>query len=493
MSSVEIRQFELSDTQAAVTFLDRVSNDFPIPLNSRVDLATYCKKMLDYGIVLGAYTDDGVIIGVAGGYANDEERLTAFLSVIAVDGLHRSTGAAAILLAAFEDAARQRGMHTLALKTHHTNLRSQRFYRKHGYVIGETLDETGDIDVFKLLAGITPERPNILLTSVGRRGYLVEWFKDAMKGKGNVLVTNSQRTPAFNVADGSAISPPIYSDEYISFLISFIKENHVGAMLSLFDIDIPVLAKNRERFVRCGCFPVVASYATAMACNDKFMTYESLKAAGIKTVETYLGAQEFSNAVREGRVTYPAVVKPRWGMGSLGIMKVDDESELLAACSMVSRTVEQTYLKYESSQDAEHNVIIQSQVQGEEYGIDVMNGLDGGLKGFSARKKLAMRAGETDIAETVMGDSRFEDLAQRISRAFSFPGNMDVDAFDINGDLHVLEMNARFGGGYPFSHMAGVNLPEALLCWLSGADCEEEVLTPSSPGLFAKQISIVRV
>lgn len=37
-------------------------------------------------------------------------------------------------------------------------------------------------------------------------------------------------------------------------------------------------------------------------------------------------------------------------------------------------------------------------------------------------------------------------------------------------------MNARFGGGYPFSHLAGVNLPKAIITWLTGEQLDVDVL-----------------
>ena len=41
---------------------------------------------------------------------------------------------------------------------------------------------------------------------------------------------------------------------------------------------------------------------------------------------------------------------------------------------------------------------------------------------------------------------------------------MDVDILENKeGELFVLEINARFGGGYPFSHLAGADFPLALV------------------------------
>ena len=75
-----------------------------------------------------------------------------------------------------------------------------------------------------------------------------------------------------------------------------------------------------------------------------------------------------------------------------------------------------------------------------------------------------MRRGETDRAITI-ADPRLEALGAVIGRSLKHVGNLDCDVFDVGGAYHVLEMNPRFGGGYPFSHTAGANLPAALIAW----------------------------
>ncbi len=47
-------------------------------------------------------------------------------------------------------------------------------------------------------------------------------------------------------------------------------------------------------------------------------------------------------------------------------------------------------------------------------------------------------------------------------------GNLDCDLIVENEDIYLLEMNPRFGGGYPFMHFAGANLPLAITEWLKG-------------------------
>ena len=88
---------------------------------------------------------------------------------------------------------------------------------------------------------------NILITSVGRRTYLVNYFKEALDGNGEVHVANSSSfTTAFMAADKSVITPLIYDKSYIPFLIDYCRNNDIKAVISLFDIDLPVLSANKK-------------------------------------------------------------------------------------------------------------------------------------------------------------------------------------------------------------------------------------------------------
>jgi carbamoyl-phosphate synthase large subunit len=149
--------------------------------------------------------------------------------------------------------------------------------------------------------------------------------------------------------------------------------------------------------------------------------------------------------------------------------------------------------------DAEKAILIEEAASGQEWGMDIMNDLEGRFMGASARRKVAMRSGETDVAEVVDAPKELRELAKLISEATRHPGNMDIDVFVQEnpdgsiGELHVLEMNARFGGGYPFSHVAGVNLPAALVSWLRGESPDKALFDIKRPGTYMKDITIVNL
>lgn len=331
---------------------------------------------------------------------------------------------------------------------------------------------------------------NILFTSVGRRTYLVNYFKEALNGEGKIFVANSDvNSPAFLAADECVVSPLIYDDNYISFLLEYCDKNKINAIISLFDIDLPILSKNKKLFEDNGINVIVSDKNVLNICNDKYSTYKFLKENGFNTPKTYLDVEEAKKYLK-----YPVILKPRWGMGSIGIYKADNNEELEVFYKKLSREIFNTYLKYESSVDIEQSILIQEMITGQEYGLDIINDLHGNYQNTIVKKKIAMRSGETDCAQTV-DNVGLKNIGMNISRKIKHIANLDCDAFiDENGDVYILEMNARFGGGYPFSHLAGVNLPKAIVKWLNKEEVSvDDLLTATSGVRGQKDIQIVRI
>lgn len=331
---------------------------------------------------------------------------------------------------------------------------------------------------------------NILLTSAGRRTYLVEYFKEAVSETGRVHAANSQICPAFAAADQWVVTPLIYDKSYIPFLLDYCSKNRITMLISLFDIDLPVLAKHRNEFAQIGVNVVVSDPRVVEICNDKWKTFQFLSSNGLLTPKSFLNPEEAKLAVREGRLSYPFIVKPRWGMGSLSVFQADNEEELDIFYKKIGREIQNSYLRFEAVRDSSACVLIQEKIEGQEYGLDIINDLDGHYKSTIPKRKGAMRSGETDFAETVDNED-LKELGEKISRLLKHRGNLDMDVFEAGGKYYVLEMNPRFGGGYPFSHAAGANLPKALVSWEKGISVREEWLT-AKPGVKAyKDIKIL--
>ncbi len=317
---------------------------------------------------------------------------------------------------------------------------------------------------------------NILITSVGRRAYMVKYFQEALANTGEVHVCNSDDlTVAFQYADKSFISPLIYDDNYIPFLLDYCKKNRIDILISLFDIDLLILARHKKEFEEIGTRVIVSDEEYVSICNDKWKTYLFLKENGFNVPKTYLSIGEVMGAIDAGILKYPIIVKPRFGCGSIAMSVAEDEMALLYYFSRNTRAVKRTYLKYES-ESVDEKIIFQEFLHGQEYGVDCINDLNGNFVNAIVKRKLAMRAGETDIAETVDCPEIYE-TAKKIAGLSKHIANVDMDVFMVDGKPYVLEMNARFGGGYPFSHVAGCNLPKAIVAWANGERVSPEMLS----------------
>ena len=333
---------------------------------------------------------------------------------------------------------------------------------------------------------------NILLTSAGRRSYLVNYFKEALCGEGLVHVANSSSlSTAFLYADKTVITPLIYDDNYIPFLLDYCKENSIDALISLFDIDLMILAQHKDEFLKAGTRVIVADPNAIDICNDKWNTYNFCIDNNIPVAKTYINLCDAQNELKNGKVDFPLFIKPRWGMGSLSVFCAETEEELKVFYEKSKREIQKSYLKYESAANIDECVLIQESLKGQEYGIDVINDLDGNYQNTVIRHKYAMRSGETDAAIIVVNE-KITEIGKIISEKLRHPANLDADIFLVDDTPYLLEMNARFGGGYPFSHVAGVNMPLAIIRWLKGEDVSPDLLT-ATPGVMASKELIISI
>lgn len=332
---------------------------------------------------------------------------------------------------------------------------------------------------------------NILFTCAGRRTYLLKYFKEQLGDEGKVVATDMQLTaPALTAADIKLQVPPVYADDYIDRTIDICKQNGIDAVICLNDLELPILADNKETFEAIGVKPIVSSKEVIDICFDKYRTAKYVESIGLNTPKTFINYEEAIKALNDRSLEFPLVLKPRWGSGSIGIEFVNDYDELAEVYSNLLKKIKKTILAT-ASQGNEY-ILIQEKIDGQEYGMDVMNDLHGNNRGVSVKKKLTMRAGETDKAQTVDNPS-IRQIGKILGENLRHIGNLDVDIFEKDGKYYVLELNPRFGGGFPFSYESGVNFPKAIIEWLKGKDVEDSLLQPRYGETFAKCDYLVKV
>ena len=333
---------------------------------------------------------------------------------------------------------------------------------------------------------------NILLTSVGRRAYIIDYLRDIYKDLGligNIVATNSDmNTTAMSVADKAFESPLIYDEEYIPFLLEICKNEKIDILISLFDIDLMILAKNKSRLEALGVKVIVSNEDVINICNDKFEMLKYLEKINLPVPETYLDLDKALEYADFHKKTY--ILKPRWGVGSLSIFEAENKKELEVLYEKAKRSIQNSYLRFESNADMNRAILIQEKIKGDEFGLDIFNDLKGENLSVTVKRKYAMRSGETDIAE-VTKNSDLKTVGKKIAKSLSHIGNLDMDILLSDGKAYIIDMNARFGGGYPFTHNAGVNELEAIIRLCGGMELND--LSVKKYGCFAKEITMVEL
>lgn len=333
---------------------------------------------------------------------------------------------------------------------------------------------------------------NILFTCAGRRTYLLKYFKENLSEGDKVVATDMQLSaPALQVADVKLQVPAVYDPKYIDITLQICKEQKIDALLSLNDLELPLLAENKARFEAEGVKVIVSDPKVIDIAFDKYKTAQWVESLGLKSPQTFVRLEDAKRALQTGELVFPLFMKPRWGSGSIGLETIADMEELDTYYNLLMKKIKKTILATASVGD--EYIMIQEKLTGNEFGLDVMNDLEGNHVAVSVKQKLAMRAGETDKAVT-LDLPEVREIGCKIGEALKHIGNLDVDVMqNAKGEYCVLELNPRFGGGFPFSYEAGVNLPKAIIEWIKGNEVDAAMLQPAYGRMFSKNDYLMEI
>ena len=93
---------------------------------------------------------------------------------------------------------------------------------------------------------------NIFFTCAGRRTYLLKYFKEQLANNGLIIGGDMQLTaPALSVADIAVELPAVYADDYVDILLEVCKQYNVRLLISLNDLELPILANQKHRYYCC--------------------------------------------------------------------------------------------------------------------------------------------------------------------------------------------------------------------------------------------------
>nr|WP_230457901.1 ATP-grasp domain-containing protein [Alcanivorax sp. VBW004] len=321
-----------------------------------------------------------------------------------------------------------------------------------------------------------------MLTSVGRRSYLVDYFKEALKGKGQVVGANMFGNAAGMVAaDIPVITPPANHPEYISFLADVCKKYEIGLLCSLHDLDVYMLSQNQQWLADACIAHTLPTAEWGRISLDKYECTRLLEHHEIPVPKTMVSMKGVLEAIRNGEIRFPLMVKARAGFGSLGLAKCQNVAELKAAYSAAADQALASGSNQYIPLPEDAMVLVQEAVSGREVCVGIVNDLNGEYRAHFACEVKTMRSGESDWAVSIPR-APHEEIAKKFSNMTGHLGIWGVDFLEDDGTYRAIDVNPRFTGDYPFHHLAGANIPRALVSWASGNDAPESCYS-STPGI----------
>jgi len=285
---------------------------------------------------------------------------------------------------------------------------------------------------------------NILITSAGKRVTLVKQFQNELKSVypySKVLTTemNPKMSPAALVSDGCFQVLSVTSKGYIEELLDICIKNEVKVIIPTIDTELLVLSLHKKMFLEHGIQPIVSDFLFIETCRDK------------RNTEIFLIQNDIHvpKAIDKNNPTFPLFAKPYDGSLSKDLFVLKSIEELTPTILNNPKLIFMEYI---------------DKVEYKEFTVDMYYGKDNFVKGIVPRERVEIRAGEINKGFT-RKNYLVDFLKKRLEYIPGVIGCICIQVFykEIDNDVVGIEINPRFGGGYPLSYSAKANFPANII------------------------------
>ncbi|MTE25579.1 ATP-grasp domain-containing protein [Winogradskyella ouciana] len=286
---------------------------------------------------------------------------------------------------------------------------------------------------------------NILITSVGRRVSLVRAFQKELKGFfSEAKVYASDVSPLLSagcqVADEYFEVPALDESSYIEFLLNLCDENGIKLIIPTIDTELLLLASKNHLFEAIGIKVLISSPEFVKKCRDKRIIHKFFKSNGITIAREY----------EKDNYELPLFIKPIDGSRSVNTFIISTEEDLTAEHFSNEKLMFLEYL--------DHDIY-------DEFTCDLYYDRHSNLKCVVPRKRIEVREGEVYKA-VAKNNALVGYIKERLNYIEGATGCITAQFFlhkEDDDKIYGIEINPRFGGGYPLSYLAGANFPKWII------------------------------
>lgn len=285
---------------------------------------------------------------------------------------------------------------------------------------------------------------NILITSAGKRVALTRYFKETLNRffpEAKVFITdmNPEMAPVSYICDGSFKVPRVTTPEYPEVLLKICEENNIRMIIATIDTELLILATLKDRFKEKGIHIMVSDKAFITMCRDKRNTSKFFNKHGIRVPAE----------VDKYHPTFPLFAKPYDGSLSANLHYIKCLEELTQDILNDPKLIFMEYIDKKAYK---------------EYTVDMYYGRDNRVKCIVPRERIEIRAGEINKGRTTKNEI-LSFLKEKLDHIEGCVGCICMQLFfnPTTKDIVGIEINPRFGGGYPLTYMCGGNFAELLI------------------------------
>lgn len=267
-----------------------------------------------------------------------------------------------------------------------------------------------------------------------------------------------------SLADGFFIMPSSDKSEYVDCVIALAKEHHVNHILPITTRELLPLAEAADKFKNAGVQLILSSAKVLKVANDKGLTYDALRNAGLP-VPYYKRVANLGELIAEaesGTEHERLIFKPASGNGSRGFGIVLSQSEQQKRNILGEKPGQPLYrleeIPFLLPDSFETDLLVCEYLPGTEYSVDLL-AIEGKLFYALVRTRDEMIGG-------ISVSGRFEKNQAILDQTAAICGLLQLHGpagmqFRLrkDGTPILIEVNPRLQGTVSSGLGAGINLP----------------------------------
>jgi len=247
-------------------------------------------------------------------------------------------------------------------------------------------------------------------------------------------------------------------------LINFLKNNDIDITLGLGDISADILSKNRgeiSKYTRL----TVPEYSKFLQVTDKLSLMQYCMDNSIPCPETY-SLERNADIEKDERLQYPLIIKPRRGIGAIGVQKIQNPRLLKQKLDGYIEKYGPLLMQEYIPQDG-----------GMQYQAEAFLDHESNMKVCMVIEKPRFFPidGGTSTANITVDKPEIVQICKKLLEGIGWIGAADVDLIldPRTNVVKVLEINPRVTAGIKIGFAAGIDYADLHIKFANGEDIPE--------------------